>query len=176
MLTCGCAKEDAALEEALNFRTSLLSAGGCRYSADVTADLGEKTYEFSVDCVYDETEGTVTVTSPESIAGITAAVSGDEAQLRFDGLALTLDGEEEGWLSPMAAAWTLGTAWETDYISAGGDDGGRYRMTILKGYDEEEIQIDTWLEDGIPVRSEVSCGGERILTAVIREFGLGPGE
>ena len=40
LLLCGCGKGSNEMDQALSFRTALLSAGGCTFSCDVTADVG----------------------------------------------------------------------------------------------------------------------------------------
>lgn len=44
------------LEQAIAFRTRLLGAAGCRFSAVVTADYGDRRYTFETDCAADREE------------------------------------------------------------------------------------------------------------------------
>ncbi|MBQ7566209.1 MAG: hypothetical protein IJT18_03735 [Oscillospiraceae bacterium] len=170
ILLCGCSAEQNAVQPALDFRTKLLAAGGCTFSADFRADYGDKLFDFSADCVYDGKNGTVTVTKPDTISGIAASANDDSAALSFDGVTLALDDLGEGRVPPLSAAWLFGSAWRSDFISAGGDDGGRYRVTILRGYDEDELQIDTWFDGGVPVSGEIAYKGQRVLSADFSDF------
>ena len=170
VLLCGCSGDDAAVQPALDFRTSLLNAGGCTFSADVTADYGEDFCSFSADCAFDGKDGTITVTAPEEIEGISASISGETAQLSFDGLTLALDDLGEGHAAPLTLPWLFGSAWKSDYISSVCKDGSAYRVTILKGYGDDTLQIDTWLEGGIPLSGEVSYQGSRLLAVTFRDF------
>ena len=43
-------------------------------------------------------------------------------------------------------------------------------MTWLKGYNDEELGIDTWFEEKIPVYAEVSYDGKRVITIRIQDF------
>lgn len=172
VMLIGCSAEEKALQPALDFRTSLLAAGGFTCSADLSADYGETVFDFSGNCSYDGASGTITVTQPDTIAGITAKSNGDGASLTFDDVTLALETLGDGRVAPLAAAWLFGSAWSGDYISAGGFDDDLYRVTILKGYDEDELQFDTWLDNGVPVRGEIALGGRRVLTAVFHDFVL----
>lgn len=170
LLLCGCGSGNDAMQQALDFRTNLLSASGCTFSCDVTADVGGAVYEFSMDCAYSDGQGSFTVTAPESIAGIGATVDDDGATLHFDDVALTLGEMAEGRLAPLGVPWLLGSAWQSDYISAAGTENGLCRVTILKGYDDDEITVDTYLAEGVPVCAEASVGGKRVLTVEISDF------
>lgn len=174
MLTCliiaGCQKEETTMQTALDFRTELLSAGGCHFLCDVQADYGEKVYSFSLDCEYDGEDARLTVLQPENISGISATVHGEDATVEFDGISLQFGELAKGKVAPLSIPWLLGSAWTKDYISYSGQDGEHVRLTCLKGYDDNEITIDTWLSDGIPVNVEVSYDGQRVLSATIREF------
>lgn len=168
----GCAKTEGPTQRALDFRTALMEAGGCAFTADVTADVGGRVYQFTLDCAAAANgPTTLTVTAPDSIAGITAQVTDDGAALTFDGASLSLGTLADGTTAPLLLPWLLHNGWVGDYISAAGPDGDLERVTYLHGYGDEALTIDTWLdESGVPVRCEVSCGGVRCLTAEISDF------
>ena len=72
MLLSACSAKRPA-QPPLTFRTALLQSGGCSFTAAITADYGESAASFTLDCVFSpETGASVTVTEPESIAGIQA--------------------------------------------------------------------------------------------------------
>ena len=160
------------MQTALDFRGSLLSAGGCRFSADVAADFGDRVYDFTLACAYDGTVGTLTVTAPRSIAGISATVRDGSSRLEFDGAGLDFGPLANGVASPLCLPWLLGSAWSGDYIAWAGKDGEYDYITWLKGYNEQELTINTWFQKNIPVRAEVLSGGQRVLTATIEDFAL----
>lgn len=173
----GCAGTELAKpsQKALDFRTALMDAGGCRFTADVTADYGARVYAFTLDCDYIvDGEAHLTVTAPENIAGITATVSSDGAAVEFDGAALDFGQMANGYVAPLAAPWLLGNCWTAEYISSAGPDGDLERVTYLQGYNEEELTLDTWLDQtGTPVRCEISWNGSRCLTVDLTNFQLG---
>lgn len=172
MLLCGCRKGNDTMQTALDFRRELLASGGCVFSADVEADYGDRVYDFTLDCTYDGTEGHLSVTAPQSIAGISAVVRDGASQLEFDGVCLDFGPLANGLVSPLSVPWLLGSAWSGDYIAWAGEDGDLSRVTILKDYDERELSIVTWFQKNIPVRAEISSGGQRVLTVTIEAFSL----
>ena len=71
---------------------------------------------------------------------------------------------------PVAAPWLLVQCWTGEYIAYAGSDGDMERITYLRGYNDEEVAVDTWLQNGIPTYAEVSYGGVRCLTITISKF------
>ena len=64
----GCAAKSPA-QQPLTFRTALLEAGGCSFTAAVTADYGETTADFTLDASFaPDTGASLTVTAPENLA------------------------------------------------------------------------------------------------------------
>ena len=169
MLT-GCGKEEPT-QRAVNLRTALLSAQGCSFTAHVRADYGERIYDFSLDADYSPEKTTLTVTAPEEIAGISAITDKSGTSLQYDGMELAMGKLANGIVSPILIPWILGQCWTGEYISCAGRDGELYRVTYLKGYDEEELQVDTWLDgDDIPVYAEIFHQDARCITVQIENF------
>ena len=174
LVLAGCGKGEAPKQAALDLRTALLEAGGCTFTAEITADLGNRVYDFSVSCDYDAGNRVkVQVVEPKEIAGINAVVSGNGAAVEFEDMALDFGTMAGGNVSAMEAPWLLAECWSGAYISAAGADGELYRITYLHGYDEKELVVDTWLDSaGNPIRSEVAYDGGRCLSLVLTQFQL----
>lgn len=173
VLLTGCAAKERTLsQKALDLRTGLMEAGGCTFTAAVTADLGGRVYPFTLDCAVDlQGETTLTVVEPEAIQGITASVSQDGATVEFDGAALDFGALAGGNLAPMTFPWHLGQCLQSGYISAAGQDGALEKVTYLVGYGEEAMTFEIWLDEGgLPVHCEVLYDGARCLTADITGF------
>ena len=110
MLLSACSAKRPA-QPPLTFRTALLQSGGCSFTAAITADYGESAASFTLDCVFSpETGASVTVTEPESIAGIQAQVKDTAASVSYDGMQLGLGSLANGNLAPLAAPYVLGSA------------------------------------------------------------------
>jgi len=55
-----------------------------------------------------------------------------------------------------------------------GADGEQERVTYLRGYNEEELSVDTWLRDGVPTYAEVTHNNVRCLAVTITNFQRSP--
>ena len=49
----GCGVNHAELDRAMELRAKLLAASGCSFDTLITADFGDKTYTFAVECQSD---------------------------------------------------------------------------------------------------------------------------
>lgn len=166
-----CGEKNQPTQIALDFRTGLMEAGGCSFTAVVTADYGDKVYPFTLECSYTGDSARLQVLEPESIAGIAATVSGDGAVLEFDGVELDFGKLANGFPSPVAIPWLLGQCWTGAYIAWAGSDGDLERITYLRGYNDQELAVDTWLDaNRVPVYAEVAQDGVRCLTVEIKDF------
>ena len=107
LLLTGCKAgggEDRAEHLAARIRAEYLSLTGWTAKLDVTADYGERVYEFSMDASWEKDGPTVlTVTAPELIAGITARVEDGEGILEYDGASLSTGPLTGDGMSPLEA-------------------------------------------------------------------------
>ena len=171
LLLAGCGKEEAQTQQAIDFRTELLSAGGCAFDADVRVDYGQTIAEFSMHCAASTADGVdMTVTAPETLAGIGAHVDGSGAKIVYDGAEIGFSATAGGKLAPMALPWLLTDCWSEGYIAYSGMEDGALRGTYLRGYCAQELQADVWFTDGTPVRAEICCDGQRVVTAELSNF------
>ena len=74
-LLTGCRAEDDCLRQGISLREKLM-AQRCSFTAQITADFGDKLYTFSMGCSTDQ-QGNVSfiVLAPESISGISGTLS-----------------------------------------------------------------------------------------------------
>ena len=172
MVLSGCQGQREPTQKAIDFRTALLGAGGCSFTAVIDADFGDRVYTFSVACTF-QTDGSaeLEVLQPQEIAGIKAHMDGQSTQLEFQDMILDFGVMADGKVSPMEACPLLGRCWADAYISCAGADGELERVTYLHGYEDEELTVETWLDAaGLPVYAEIIHEGKRCLTLQISNF------
>lgn len=175
LLLCACSGsgKDGDLQSAIDFRADYLGAASCSYTAEVTADYGETIYAFTMDCI-SKPDGTteLTVTEPESIAGITAQVTGDNGEITFDGMSLDFGTLAEGNVIPVAAPAVTADCWREAYIASAGREDGKYRVSYERGYEHETLQVDTWFstEKNIPIYAEICYNDICVLKVTITGF------
>jgi hypothetical protein len=167
-----CQRTENLTQPALDLRAAVLERG-CSFTAEITADFGDTTCEFSAECRYSP-DGTteVTILAPETISGISATVADDGATLEFDGLLLDLGTLAGGHVAPLTAPAILAQCWAGEYISTVGAEGDDCLVTYLRGYDNDELTVLTRLsgESGVPISGEVAYQGSTVLFVTITDF------
>lgn len=172
MFLAGCTAQKDTLSPAIGFRASL-ARGGCSFHAVVQADLGETAVRFAMNCnVTPDGALTLSVTEPETLAGITARVAAQSGKLTYDGMAMDFGLLANGNVIPAAAPAIVADCWLRQYISSAGQEEERYRVTYERGFDEKKLFVDTWFENEIPICAEVCYNGQRILKLQITDFTL----
>lgn len=174
LLLTGCSGDGGELDRAMALRSKLLAASGCSFDAVITADYGDKTYTFSVTCQTDA-KGNVTfaVTAPETIAGISGAISDEGGKLTFDDAALGFELLADGQVTPVSAPWLLIKTLRGGYVTSCGMDGQQVRLSIDDSYEKDALHLDIWLDDqDIPRRAEILFRDRRILSLQIDNFNI----
>lgn len=168
---CGATGDNGGMDEALAFRAGLQGAGGCTFAGEITADYRDQVYTCAVTCTTDGAGNlTFCLTAPETIAGITGAVSAGSGTLTFDGTALAFSPLADGMVSPVAAPYVVAESWRQGYITAVGQTEDGLRLTVDTVWADSPLTVDTWLEKNIPVFAEVCYNGQRVLTIHISDF------
>ncbi len=94
----GCSAEELALR----IRADYLAMTACNASVDVTADYGQRVYEYSMDLAWEKNgETRLTITAPENIAGITARIQDGKSFLEYDTVSLETGALSGTGLSPI---------------------------------------------------------------------------
>lgn len=168
----GCLGAESELERGMELRSKLLAAENCSFETVVTADYGDRTCSFTLDCRGDE-KGNVEFTTllPESVSGITGKIGDSRGQFTFDGTALDFPLVADGLLSPISAPWILLKALRGGYISSAATEKELLHLSLDDSYKEDELLLDVWLdENNMPVRGEILHEGQRYLTMEVKNF------
>lgn len=100
-----CGSRDAGHDDdalALQIRTEYLALNACEGQMRVTADYGQRVYEYGINFQW-ERDGVLTLalTEPENLRGITAHVEQGESRLEFQGVQLETGPLSTEGLSPI---------------------------------------------------------------------------
>ncbi len=168
----GCSGKSRELQRGLDLRSELLKASQCRFSCEITADYGNKTYTFSMDCQGDAQGNlTFTVTEPETIAGITGKIADGEGSLTFDDTALQFDLMADDQLSPVSAPWILLKTLREGFITSAGMEGERLRLSIDDSYEDDALHLDVWVNgENRPETVEILFSDRKILSLAVKSF------
>ena len=171
VLLAGCAGTGDELDRAMALRAKML-AQGFTFDAEITADYGDKTYQFVMDCeAGSQGELTFTIKEPQSISGITGKLAASGGKLTFDDKALAFSLLADDQITPVSAPWILTHTLRSGYLTSCGLDGGVVRVAIDDSYEEDALHLDIWLdENDLPQRCEILWKGRRILTVNVKNF------
>ena len=172
MMLSGCKNQNEELNQVLQMREKLQQSNGCSFSADITADYGDKIYVFGMDCLSDN-QGSLsfTVKNPETIVGITGHIDASNGKITYDDKVLLFEKIVDGQIAPITVPWLIVKTLHSGYITAAGKDENYIHATINDTYDEQALELEFWFnEDCCPERCEVLWQGRRVLSAKVENF------
>lgn len=154
-------------------RTAYLELTACTGSAAVTADYGQRVYEYALDFTYEREGATVlTLTAPENVAGVTATIAQGETGLEFDGVAVETGPVDPSGLSPLDAIPTLLRYAREGFVAEcvlEGEQGGPEQLHLICRDPEkgpgEGLECELWLdaESLALLQGELSQGGLTVI-------------
>lgn len=180
LLLSGCTggSEDLDLVQSLREEYSALTE--CAGTAEITADYGQRVYDYTVEFSLQGEELTLTITAPEEVAGITAHVSGEETALSFDGVMLETGPLTEDGLSPVSALPFLLRCVSQGFSDSCGWEEDGEAAVFRVDYRDPEAEPDTgtqasvWFdqEEGALLRGELYSDGHRVILCRLTEFSM----
>lgn len=181
----GTGQEVTAEEEARQMRTEYLAAGFCAGSAEITADYGQRVYEFGMDFTWEKAGETVlTLTAPSDLAGLTARISEGQSRLEFDGISLDT-GELTGeGLTPLELVPALMEWVQTGFMAQCTYEDLEEAPVLRVQFRDPDMQAGTGTECTVwfartghaLLRTELYWNGELALSGRFTNFTLGEGE
>ena len=173
---CGKAGGNEAEELALTIRGEYLAMDSCAVRASVTADYGQRVYQYEMAAAVNGEETILTLSAPETVAGLTARIAGTDSRLEFDGVSLETGLLDGSGLTPVSALPALLEAARSGYIvtCALEEDGTLLRVdcgdpSASPGSGTETV---LWFDTSTHalVRGEVSVDGFRAILCEFLEF------
>lgn len=171
-----CGGDDRARTEA--FLADAAQAESIRLDAVLTALSGEKVLEYTLSCGYTDHIAQVSVLAPETLAGITAELSGTDLKLSYQGTALETQLLTEGGLVPAAVLPRMLTALADGHLDrlGKGDWEGEDCLTA-ELLVEDGLTVALWLEEEslTPRYGELWENGRRAAFWTVTAWELVPG-
>lgn len=132
LLFSGCAgggEDQDALDLALTIRSEYLAVMHFTAQAELTADYGQRVYDYTLSVDANQEETVLTVTAPELMAGVTARAKTDAIFLEYDTLCIETGPLANDGLSPVSAIPAMLNAVRRAYITTCGmDESGLLRV------------------------------------------------
>jgi len=107
-----------AEELALTMRGEYLAMTGCTTKAAITADYGQRVYDFELTAAVAGEKTTMTLTAPEEVAGMTAYVEGKDGALEYDGVWVETGPLDDSGSTPISALPALLETARSGYMTA----------------------------------------------------------
>lgn len=132
--------------------------------AEITCHYGDEVRSYTLLCAYTPDTSTVTVLSPENLAGISAQVENGTLTLRYDDISLDAGTCTAAAVSPVVAMPKLMEAAAWGYPAEQSEEMLGERLCIRLGCDlsdEPGAMYTTWFdkETMLPLRSEICVDG-----------------
>ena len=176
LLLSACGRKSE--QEAADLRDRYHDMAGCAMEAVVTCSQGDRQWQAELRCEYvPDGKTTVEVLSPETIAGVRAVLEGEELTLEYEDLCLDAGTLSSQSVSPMACLPRLMSALRDGWLLEENEERWndvpcRRLLVDQSGVQNGKIVSAVWLrlDDGTPLRGEISVDGENILTAEFTSF------
>lgn len=173
---CGKAGVSEAEELALAIRGEYLAMDGCAARAAITADYGQRVYQYELAVAVSGEETALTLSAPETVAGLTARMTGEENLLEFDGVCVETGPLDENGLTPVSAVPALLEAAKSGYITACAleEDGAVLRVDCgdPAGSPGTGTETALWFDAATHAltQGEISSDGFRVILCEFSDF------
>ena len=172
LLLTACGKEDTSSAAEIQRQYSLIATA--QMEAELTYHSGGEERCFTLQCDYTPEKSEVTVTAPETVAGVSATVTGEELTLHYEGESASV-GDKSG-LSPLAALPQMLHAVGTGYLLEEGSetlgDIPCCRLKVDTTMGGEGVQCSVWIDEAtlLPRYCEFSNHGETVMSMNLLAF------
>lgn len=167
-----------AEELALAIRGEYLAMTSCTMDAAITADYGQRVYDFEVTAAVEGEAASLTLTAPETVAGMSAHVDGEKGTLEYDGLWVETGPLDDSGLTPISALPALLGAARSGYMEACclEEENSLLRMDCgdPEGTPGTGVEYALWFDGDTHAltRGEISTDGVRRIVCEISNFAL----
>ena len=122
-------------------------------TANVQADFGDTTEQYTLNYSFDGEKWTVLVTEPQFVAGITARITKDASELEYDGAILTTGDLTGSGIAPISALPLIYETLAVGMMDSAWEEGERLAGTFV--YDDT-ISVSVWFDSsGDPIAAEL---------------------
>ena len=173
---CGPAGVSEAEELALTIRGEYLAMESCAARAAVTADYGQRVYQYEMAVSVNGPETVLALSAPETVAGLTARLTGEENLLEYDGVAVETGPLDDNGLTPVSSVPALLEAVRSGYITACAleEEGTLLRVDCgdPAGSPGTGAETALWFDAATHAltRGEISTDGFRVILCEFSEF------
>ena len=178
LAACGGGSAGGSEEEtlALAIRGEYLEMTSCAATAEITADYGQRVYQYTMSVEASEEETALVITAPETVVGITARLKDKDSLLEYDGIAVETGPMNQQGLTPVSAVPALLEETRSGYMRACAleEDGTLLRMDCgdPEGEPGKGVETTLWFdaETHALARGEIRVDGFRAILCEFTQF------
>ena len=178
LAACGGGSAGGSEEEtlALAIRGEYLEMTSCAATAEITADYGQRVYQYTMSVEASEEETALVITAPETVAGITARLKDKDSLLEYDGIAEETGPMDQQGLTPESAVPALLEETRSGYMRACTleEDGTLLRMDCgdPEGEPGKGVETTLWFDADTHAlaRGEIRVDGFRAILCEFTQF------
>lgn len=165
---CSCSGEKAAPKDMVQeFKNEFFTAQEITIHMDITADYGERVYDYRLKYTGDISAGEIEVISPEEIAGLKVSLSPDGTALIYDGAELNTGAITPDGLSPVETVPLMLSAWRDGYAAESFNETIFDTETVSALVNiSDDVSLKTWFDKatGLPLFAEISSAGYTVIS------------
>lgn len=171
LLLTGCGGKRMAADE---IRRQYGLIDRAQMEAEVTFHSSGEERCFTLQCDYGPQESTITVTAPETVAGVCATLSGEDMTLTYDGESLSVG--ELGGVNPISALPRMLHFLTEGYLLSEGRESLEgipcYRLELEDTFGGETAVCTVWIEEEtlLPRYGEFAVDGETVVSVKMLAF------
>lgn len=161
--SCGRTDPNAAAGEISRY---LAESEKIVVTSSVTADYGDRVFDFKLTCTKSPEKTELEIKAPESLAGMKAVCTDGGYALSFDGVQVTTGALTRDGLSPAEALPALLEQWQTGYVSGAVSETYNGTDTVaLDTHITDTVTQRTWFDTStlLPLHSEISQDGKAVI-------------
>jgi outer membrane lipoprotein-sorting protein len=173
LLLGGCGGAAAAERKIEEQRDALAAADQFRFTAALTESRGDEVFCCTLECSSAPGETAVTVTAPETVAGVTARIADGETAVAYDGVRLSVGTAGETGLHPISAMARLCGALRAGHVvRAWTERDGDAALLAAELFLDGDVGLTVWFRADTlaPCAAEFSEDGTLVLRCEITDF------
>ena len=174
LMLSACGAERMTENAAQRVRREFSEAESVTMNVKLTADYGERVYDFVLRFAGTEKACRIELTYPEELKGLAAVMDGEGERLIYEDVAFETGGLFGDDLSPADAVPLMLKTWKTGYASERSRETIDGKSAEALSYDLESGKLKTWFdgETLLPIKTEISENERVVLTALFGNVAL----
>lgn len=179
LLLSGCSGISEAEELARTIRTECLNGTAWTAEVAITADYGQRIYQYELTAAWNGEETTLILTEPETVSGMTACLRDGAGQLEYEGVILETGPLDEDGLSPLSAIPLLWETARSGYLASCGmeEEAGLLRLDSgdPEGKPGQGREVTLWFDADTRALTagEIRVDGFRVIRCEFADFTMG---